>query len=154
MQTAMSKPSIVNILLANQREVNKNELKELNNPCFCTGPNILQYILLYSWITYMSSVRGRSSPSQPSSHRRLFFLLTRPFPPTDWWGTGSVRMLHSHSLFPENKVLSLTFVHFKRLTAESWTSATFSNEVFTRRKAKSSNWDFKVKSEGNETDKS
>ena len=60
MQTAMSKPCIVNILLANQREVNKNKVKELNNLCFCsfcTGPNILQYILLYNWITIHVSVQ-------------------------------------------------------------------------------------------------
>lgn len=64
MQTAMSKPGIIDILLANQREVNNNKKRaeELNNLCFCslcTGPNILQYCIYYytTGLQFMSLVQ-------------------------------------------------------------------------------------------------
>lgn len=94
MQTAMLKPCIINILLANQREVKrkkKRELKELNNLCFCsfcTGPNILQYILLYNWITIhvistAVTKKNFKSVTAVSSEQTflLFDLSERPTPP-------------------------------------------------------------------------
>lgn len=84
MQTAMSKPGLINILLANQREVNnKNELKELNNLCLCslcTGPNILQYCIYYytTGLQFMSLVQ--QSQRKTSSVRAA----PSPFWSSDW----------------------------------------------------------------------
>lgn len=83
MQTAMSKPGLINILLANQREVNnnKNELKELNNLCLCslcTGPNILQYCIYY----YTTGLQFMSLVQQ--SQRKTSSVLERCRLPFDW----------------------------------------------------------------------
>lgn len=91
---------------------------------FCTGPNILQYILLYNWITIHVSVqqsqRKTSSLLQQCRLSKLVFLLIRPTDrPTDRFPlrliTTQVRLIRACYAnipsFSSSKEQSLTFVH-------------------------------------------
>ena len=116
MQTAMSKPSIINILLANQREVNKNELKELN---ICVSVQVQIYYNIYY---YTSGLQFMSLVQQSQSGASRLLQQTGNFP-SFWLDRLMVNQFSQYATrtFPlsSNKVRNLTFVHLMQ-TSRSW----------------------------------
>lgn len=124
----------INILLANQREVNKKKLKELNTLCFCTGPNILQYTEYYytTGLQFMSLVQQSQRKLQvcySSVVRSNFFFLRirptdRPLAHDDS-GAADTSMLRCHSLFLSQSAESYTKTVIHILTTKLTTKRFF-----------------------------